>query len=575
MQVVGFCFIIFFAILAGRAYFLQIFQAKHLAKRIQQQHESTVSLTPRRGAIVDRNGKELAVSIEVESLFARPHLIQNPDGAARALAPLLDMPFDLIRKKLTSSKHFVWIKRQLAGQTAEKIKALRIDGLRFVREAKRHYPNGTLAGQVLGFVGVDNKGLEGLEFRYNAELQGVSRTLIVNRDALGRLLFLEGIDRPEDQQGHNLMLTIDKNIQYIAEKELAESVSRTGAKGGIAIVMDPWTGEILALAVVPLFDPNRFSEYTPSEWRNRALTDVFEPGSTFKPFLVVSALQENLIKPHDIFFCENGAYPVADKIIHDAHPHGWLNVTAILKYSSNIGASKIGEHLGMNLFYQYIRKFGFGRETGISIPGEAPGFVPMPYRISEHTQSTLSFGQGISVTPLQLATAYCALANGGVLMEPHIMKKITDSKDGVVCRSKPACLQRIVSDRSAQAITRMLRHVVTEDGTGVKAAIDGYSVAGKTGTSQKTQCSQRGYAKKKMIASFAGYAPASRPRICTVVLIDEPKDVYYGGAVAAPVFRRIVRFALNYLHVAPDPQHSITTPWRETKNRDNGKKQHG
>ncbi len=310
---------------------------------------------------------------------------------------------------------------------------------------------------MIGFVGRDAKGLEGLEFEYQNVLQGTPRYLSVNRDALGRQLFTEGINTSEHVQGNDITLTIDKNIQYIAEKELQAAISVSEAKNGIAIVMDPITGRVLALAVAPLFNPNQFSKYRSETWRNRAITDVFEPGSTFKTFLMASALEENIIKPKDIFFCENGSYRIANRVIHDTHPHGWLNITKILKYSSNIGASKIVRHLGSELFYQHIRKFGFGEETGIEFPSEAIGFIPLPYRCSEHTKSSIAFGQGISVTPLQLATAYSAIANGGLYMKPFFVDKITSPNGMIIQETDPQVLRRVISKRTAQTVRNMLK----------------------------------------------------------------------------------------------------------------------
>jgi cell division protein FtsI (penicillin-binding protein 3) len=565
IRFIGLFFIIAFFIMASRAYFLQMLTSSQLSKRIQNQYKSKISLTPRRGTIYDRNAMELAVSIDVQSLFARPHLVKDAKSVAKKLSSVLETSQTEILKKLTRKKSFVWIKRKLTPLQAEKITLLKIDGLGFVKETQRFYPNKKLAGQVIGFAGIDNQGLEGLELEYDSILKGKQRELHVDRDALGRYLFIEGIT--SDQiQGHDIVLTIDKNIQYIAERELQAAVSISQAKNGIAVVMEPWTGEVLALAIVPLFNPNQFSESKPEIWRNRAVTDAFEPGSTFKTFLVASALQEGITKPKDIFFCENGSYRVANKTIHDLHPHGWLTVARILKYSSNIGISKISRHLGKELFYQYIRKFGFGEETGIQFPIEASGFVPLPYRLSEHTQSAIGFGQGISVTPLQLACAYSAIANGGLLMRPYFVKKIIDSKGMTVQKNVPFIRHRVVSEKTALTVKKILKSVVSKGGTGEKAAVAGFTVAGKTGTSQKIENNKERYSSKKTVASFVGFAPADSPRITILVIIDEPQRMTYGGEIAAPTFSRMSHLILNYLHVAPDSTlQKIYKEWQETK----------
>jgi cell division protein FtsI (penicillin-binding protein 3) len=553
-----------FCIIAGRAYCLQVFQSAELVKRIENQTTSRIVLTPRRGSLVDRNGREMAVSISVESLYARPHHIVDKESAARRLAPITGLPAADILAKLSGGRNFVWIRRHMPPAQAATVRQLDIPGIGFVDENKRFYPNKELAGQLIGFTGVDTQGLGGLEYQFDAILRGAAKELVASRDALGRSLFAEGIQISTDgRQGHDLVLTIDTNIQYIVEKELQAAVTLSGARAGTALIMDPWTGEILALANVPLFDPNSYERFSLETHRNRAITDIFEPGSTFKPFLIAAALEEGLIKPHDIFFCENGVYRVSNKNIHDVHPHGWLNVTNILKYSSNIGVSKIAKHLGRDLFYQYIRKFGFGQETGIPLPVEAAGSVPPPFRCSEHTQSAMAFGQAISVTPLQLATAYCALANGGRLVRPHVVKRIVDLHGGIVEETQPAVLHRVISDATCRTVNTMLQSAVQPDGTGTKAAVDGFSVAGKTGTSQKIVPNQKGYCTKRFIASFAGFAPASRPRITVLVIIDEPQTMTYGGQIAAPAFSRITQLVLNYLQVPPEHTGGdAAAPWQ-------------
>jgi cell division protein FtsI (penicillin-binding protein 3) len=567
IRVIGLLFIVFFFIIGFRGYSLQILSAEKLSKIIKRQTERNIELSPKRGTIYDRNGSELSVSIDVESLFARPHLIENKSLTAIKISRILGMSHKTILKEFDKNKGFVWIKRQIPPAEASKIKKLGINGLDFTDESQRFYPNKELGAQMIGFVGRDSKGLEGIEFEYNNVLKGKSRYLDINRDALGRQLFIDGANTSEEVQGNDIILTIDKNIQYIAEKELQAAISISKAKSGIAIVMEPATGKVLAMAVAPLFNPNQYKKYEPKTWRNRAITDEFEPGSTFKTFLMASALEENIIKPKDIFFCENGSFRVANRVIHDTHPHGWLNATKILKYSSNIGVSKIARHLGSELFYQHIREFGFGEETGVAFPSEANGSIPLPYRTSEHTRSAMAFGQGISVSALQLATAYSAIANGGLYMRPYFVEKVNHPNGMTIQKTNPQVLRRVVSERTARTVRNMLKSVVSKGGTGEKARTASYNVAGKTGTSQKIDKKLKTYSSQKLIASFAGFAPADDPAITVLVIIDEPKKMMSGGAIAAPTFSRITSQTLNYLHITPDkqPQYNYET-WQEANN---------
>lgn len=544
-------FMVLFAIAALRAYFLQVLRSGELTDMIRGQVTTSIELLPHRGTIFDRNGSELAASLEVESLYAHPALIRDPKTAAKQLAPILQVPLHAVYRDLASDKPFVWVQRKVTPAQAEQIRALSIEGLGFLKESQRFYPQKELAAQLIGFVGIDSQGLEGLERQYDRVIKGKTRKLYAARDARGRQVCVEGL-QPSDQsrQGHDLVLTIDKTIQYIAEKELQAAVSQSVAKSGTAIVMDPRTGEVLASAVCPLFNPNQYTEASPDAWRNRAVADIYEPGSTFKTILVASALEEGVIRPADMFFCENGAYRVARRVIHDVHPYGWLDVAAIVKHSSNIGVSKIGRQLGREQLYNYIRKFGFTAETGVNLPAEQSGFMPPLKRCSEHTQSAIAFGQSITVTPLQMVTAYAAVANGGLLMKPVLVKRISDGRGAVVQESRPVVRRRVMSAQTARIMRGMLKQVIARGGTGVRAAVDGYTVAGKTGTSQKVD--QGGYSNTKVVASFAGFAPADDPRIAMIVIVDEPTRMKYGGEIAAPAFSRMATDILNYLHVPPD-----------------------
>ena len=572
IRMVGMFFSVLFCIVSIRAYFLQVLKSKELTEIIQSQYQSSIMLAPRRGTVYDKNRMELAISVDVESLYARPHQLQNPKAAAKILSSVLGASQNGLYAMLSSKKPFVWVQRKVTPAQAEKIKSLQIEGLGFLKESQRFYPNRELGAQVLGFVGMDTRGLEGIEREYDRVLSGKPRKLYVDRDARGKYVFVDGV-QPADQseQGNDLFLTIDKNIQYLVEKELEAAVSLAQARGGIAVAMDPWTGEIMASAVAPRFNPNQYAEASPEAWRNRAVTDVFEPGSTFKTFLVSSALEEGVVKPTDSFFCENGSYVVSRRIIHDVHSYGWLDVANIIKHSSNIGASKIGRQLGKEQLFRYIKKFGFAEETGVHFPSEASGYLPPLAHCSEHTQSTISFGQGISVTPLQMVTAYSAIANGGMLMRPLLVKKVVDCNGMAVQDNAPLARRRVISEETARTMRQLLENVVLEGGTGTKASVAGFSVAGKTGTSQKIE--EASYSHSKVIASFAGFVPADNPRVTIVVLIDEPQKMKYGGEIAAPAFSKMAHGILNYLHVVPDssiqsppaPQSGPKT-WQETKN---------
>ncbi len=544
-------FAVLFAIVALRAYFLQVLRSGELADMIRGQSTTSVELLPHRGTIYDRNRTELAASLEVDSLYAHPALISDPKAAAKQLAPILQLPLHAVYRDLLSSRPFVWLKRKVMPAQARQIRALDIRGLGFLKESQRFYPQKEIAAQVLGFVGVDSQGLEGIELQYDSIIKGKTRKLFPDRDARGRHVYVEGL-QPWDRsrQGNDLVLTIDKNIQYIAEKELQAAVSLSQAKSGTAIVMDPLTGEVLASAVCPLFNPNKYKESTPDARRNRAVTDIYEPGSTFKAILVASALEEGVIKPADMFYCEKGAYRIARRTIHDHGSHGWLDVGGIIKHSSNIGVTKIGRQLGKEQLYRYIRSFGFTASTGSRLPAEQSGFMPSLKRLSEHTQGAISFGQSITVTPLQMVTAYAAIANGGMLMQPIIVKRISDPRGGVVKESPPVIRRRVISPETSRTMRDMLKKVVASGGTGARGAVAGYTVAGKTGTSQKVD--KAGYSHTKLIASFAGFAPADEPRIAIIVVIDEPRRLKYGGESAAPAFSRMAGGILNYLHVPPD-----------------------
>lgn len=545
-------FMVFFACAVSRAFYLQVVKRDYLLKLADRQHQKVVPLTPVRGTIYDANGAALAVSVEMDSCFAQPRSLTNQNDAASRLAPLLGMTRDAVLKKFRGNRNFVWLQRRMPPDEAKKIRDMKIEGIGFVKETKRFYPNSEVAAHVIGFTGVDPDGLEGVELRYDSTILGGTGYLVTERDALGREIALKGTVVQNGAEGHNVTLTLDKNIQYITEKELAKAVESSGAKGGTAIVMDPRTGKVLAMANYPTFNLNAHSSYAPQIWRNRAVADSFEPGSTFKVLLIASALEEKVIRPGDSFNCEGGSYNIGGRTIHDTHKYGRLSIADILKYSSNIGAAKIGGRLGPARLYSYLRNFGIGERTGIDLPGEASGSLRPWGQWYGVDLATISFGQGVTASAIQLATAVSAIANGGMLMKPYVVEKITDNDGNLVKSFEPQPRRQVVSAETAKSVTRMMEGVAAEGGTGTNAAVDGYLVAGKTGTAQKVDPVTHSYSLNKRTASFIGFVPANHPRLTILVVVDEPKTSPYGGVVAAPAFSSIALQSLCYLKVPPD-----------------------
>lgn len=548
---VAFFYLALFTIVLLRAYQLQVFKGDELGERADRQHLKKIALAPVRGKIFDRNGEELATNIEVGSVYVQPAKIANPKKAAQILAEKLGEDRREILEKLRARKAFVWLKRRTDLKTGDAIEALDIKGIGSIRESKRYYPNMDLAGHLLGFAGVDSQGLEGIELKYDGLIMGDPGFFIAERDALGRNIFAGGLNIKDSSGGSDVILTIDKTIQHITERELGYAVEKYKARGGMALVMEPMTGEVLAMAVRPAFNPNFFEKSSPADWRNRIITDTFEPGSTFKIFLAAGALDSGKVESKDIFFCENGRVKVYDRFIHDSSKHGWLTVENILKVSSNIGAYKIADKLGDANFYEYIRRFGFGEKTGIDLPGETSGLVRDVRKWSPVDFANVSFGQGISVTAMQLVAAISAVANGGYLMKPIIVKRIIGKDGESLISAEPVKVRRVISPAAAKKVTAILIRVISGEGTGVRAALEGYQVAGKTGTSQKYDFEAGKYSRDKYISSFIGFLPADAPRLAILVMLDEPKDHYYGGKVAAPVFRKIAEQSLAYMKIAP------------------------
>lgn len=561
--VVGSCFLLWFSAIGVRAGYLQIVQGAWLSQKAADQYEQELNLRGKRGTIYDSRNEALAVSIETTSIAANPRVIADRTRTAVQLAKLLQLPARQIKNRLGGDRAFAWIKRQATPREVAAVRQLGIKGIEFVPEYSRFYPGKTLSAQVLGFTGIDGHGLEGLEFFYDKDLNSPENTVTVFKDALGR-----NIDEAQwsalNQSGNNLILTIDGQVQYIAEQALAEAVTEYRGRSGMALVMVPQTGALLAVAHYPFFNPNAFGRSDRDTWRNRAITDPFEPGSTMKIFGTAAALESGKLNSGSIFFCENGNYLVGGHTIHDTKPYGWLSLQQIIKYSSNIGAVKLAEQIGPELLYGCLNDFGFGQRTAIDCPGESPGSLSHFKRWTSVDTGAIAFGQGISVTAVQLVSAAAAIANDGAMMRPYVVQAVT-GPDGQVLRSvSPQMVRQVVSPKTAQTVRRIMHSVTTDGGTGVKAEVDGYSVCGKTGTAQKIE-PDGAYSKRRYVASFLGFAPTDRPAIAVLVMVDEPQGIFYGGLVAAPAFSRIVRETLGYLNVIPTEDWKRLQVSRETK----------
>ncbi len=559
-------FFIAIILLGARSVEIQVFRADELADKAVREYSTSIRIEGDRGDIFDRNMNSLGISLEALSVAACPSVITSPGKVARQLSGILDLPAADLKNRLTSKKQFAWVKRRITPDQASAIEALNITGIFFRNDSRRFYPNTTLAAQVIGFTGNDNHGLEGLEFKYNDILDGKTRDILVRKDGTGKL-YNEEKRLKTVLSGDSIVLTIDQSIQYFSEKAVEEAVTSYNAASGMAIVMDPSSGELLAVAHYPLFNPNVFSQYDSSLWRNRAVTDAFEPGSIMKIFTASAAVEKGYFSTKSIFFCENGTYKIGKFTINDIKPHGWLSLGQVIKYSSNIGAVKISETIGSQTLYDTLNSFGFGRKTRIECPYETTGNLIPCQDWSNIDAGAIAFGQGISASAVQLITAVSAIANGGMLMKPVLVKKIVSVSGEARKIYHPTPVRRVISSDTADKIKAMMGEVTEENGTGKNAAIEGYSIGGKTGTAQKAGKGGTGYIKNKYTAVFTGFAPLSNPRLATLVIIDEPQTQHYGGVVAAPAFKSIMKDTLNYLSIPPDngrPRQMVAELSQET-----------
>ncbi len=544
--------IVFAVLLTGFLYsivflfYIQIFRSSFLAHLAQKQHEHLINIDPKRGTIYDRNMRPLAINLPVYSVFVNAKTIASHHDKAEIIARLckvLNMPSWEIASKIDKNKYFVWVKRKLPQDVYQKLKGLKLPGVGFIKESKRFYPNQSLAAHLIGFTGIDNNGLDGLEKDYDKYLRGKEGHSVILRDAHQRELLLEK-DYIAPVEGLDVVLTIDETIQFIAERALDKMYHKYNAKGASIIVMDPKTGEILAFANRPTYNLEEASKSSPESRTDRAIVYTYEPGSVFKIVTASAALQEGVIKETDKIYCEHGAYRVGNHILHDHEPLGTITFREVIEKSSNIGTTKVAQRLGPQRVYDYAHRFRFGMRTGIDLPGEAPGYLK-PVRLWSKTSiGAIPIGQEVTVTPIQLLAAMSAIANGGVYMRPFVVKYVKDIHDQIIEETKPKILDRVISQQTALRVKSILQGVV-ERGTGVKAQIKGVTVAGKTGTAQKVVGGA--YSHGHFYATFLGFAPVDKPRLAAVVVFDDPHPAYYGGTVAAPVFSEVVGDALKYL----------------------------
>jgi cell division protein FtsI (penicillin-binding protein 3) len=560
-------FVVAFVLLAARAIDLTVFRGLEFARQAARQHRQKVTLTGQRGQILDRNGELLASSLSVPSLYVRPGQLPKDPAVVRNLARAVDLGEAEVQARLDRGQPFVWLRRHANPRQRARLEALALPGTGAIPEPRRFYPHGPLAANLLGFVNIDSVGQEGLERAFDERIRGERLEVVEERDARGRAFTVEGARRLP-RAGSTVELTLDAGIQAVAERELAAGVAAAGAGGGVAIVMDPDTGSILAMASVPTFDPNADVTSRSAAWRKRtrnlAVSSVYEPGSTMKAVFAAAALEERVTTPDRQYFCENGTFHFANRLIRDAHPHGLLTFAEVIQYSSNICTSKVAIQLGAPRWYHYLRSFGFGERAGIDVPAESSGILRPVESWALIDLATHSFGQGVAVTPLQMVTAMGVIANGGTLMKPHVVRRVVASNGKLLYAREPETVRRVVSEGTARTTAELLRRVVEEKGgTGSRAKVDDFHTAGKTGTSQKAREGARGYSQKR-IGSFVGFVPVEAPRIVALVLIDEPTTASYGGVVAAPVFRAIATEALRILDVVPSGEPpSFPAPRRE------------
>ena len=542
--------LIWMAAVFGRLGYLQLFRHSEYMARAQRQQQRTIEITPKRGSIYDRNMHPLAMSIPVDSAFAVPSELADEQLAARLLSGVLGIPREILEARLESSRSFVWIARKLPPEKAEAVASLNLKGVYFQKENQRFYPKRDLASHVLGFVDLDEKGLGGIEYELDSQIRSKNEKIIVMADARQR--WFDG-GEAQRERGANVVLTLDEKVQYIAERELGAAIAKTRAIAGTVMVMNPSTGEILALANWPKFNPNAASDVPAEARMDRAVTALYEPGSTFKLITLAAAFDQGITRPGEVFDCENGAVYVAGHRIRDHKAFGLLSVSDILAQSSDVGAIKIALRLGAPKFYDYLRAFGFGQPTGVDLPGESKGLLRHLENWSAISIGSISMGQEVGVTPVQLISAVSAIANGGMLCKPHVVAELRRGErvlpmEGPLTPAEP---KRVIRPETAATLRRLMEGVIL-NGTGKLAHLDGWTAAGKTGSAQKIDPTTGRYSRTQLIASFTGFAPINNPAVSILVSLDSPVGLHEGGMVAAPVFKRIAEQVLPYLDVPRD-----------------------
>jgi cell division protein FtsI (penicillin-binding protein 3) len=568
-----------FLLLGYKAYTLQVRESGRLRDLAEDQYLRDIELPARRGRILDRNGRELAASVEVDSVYANPRQVEaglGREAVASTLARALGMEKKELLGRLRSRRYFAWLKRHILPDEARAVRELHLPGIYLTKEPRRYYPGRALGGLVVGWAGLDGRGLEGLELRYDKELRGSPAEVQGLRDALGREVLPLGLGDAAAQAGHDLVTTIDSFIQYRLERALEDGVTKHHARAGSAIALDVQTGEILAMASVPAVDPNHPKGGEPKGAgspaapgapgsnsqghgaRNRPVTDPYEPGSTMKTFTLAGALEAHLVTPDERWFCENGKFQIGSAIIHDAERVGNATTTQVLAESSNICTSKIARRLGRERLDAVLRRFGFAAPTGVDLPGERAGQLRPVRRWGEIELATISFGQGMTATQVQIAAGYAAIANGGTWYRPHAVRRVTDDRGGRVEKAPEG--HRVLDEQTARTLRQMLHAVMMKGGTGEKLSIPGYPAAGKTGTAQKVDPLTRRYSTDKWVSSFIGFAPYQAPRLLIMVTVEEPTDTHYGGAVAGPIWREVMVDGLRYLGVTPTEELKPLVP---------------
>jgi cell division protein FtsI (penicillin-binding protein 3) len=534
-----------------RLTYLQVIKYGDFVVRAQRQQQRTIEVSPRRGIIYDRNGHELAMSVSVDSVFAVPSEIPDQPSTASMLARILGADANELLARIKAGKNFAWVARKVDAETGSRIRALNLRGIYFQKESKRFYPKRELAAQVLGYVGLDDEGLAGIERSHDSELRGNEGKMLITMDA--RRKWFGRVERQPDP-GSNIVLTVDEKIQYIVEKEIDQAMQETGAQAATVVVQNPRTGEILALANRPTFNPNRSRSLTPAELKNRSVSDVYEPGSTFKIVTISAALEEKLTNPNEVIDCQMGQIVINGLRIRDHEKLGMLTVSQILAKSSDVGSIKLGLRLGNERFDKYIRAFGFGSQTGIELPGETRGLAKPVSRWSKVSIGAISMGQEVGISAIQLVSMVSTIANEGVYNAPRIVAGVTQPSSGYQqVMFHPAQQRRVVSPLTAAQMRQMMEGVVLF-GTGRRAILDGYTSAGKTGTAQKIDPKTRAYSKTDYVGSFAGFAPVNNPALSVVVIIDSAKGLHQGGQIASPVFKRIAQQVLAYMNVPHDAE---------------------